>query len=44
MMVTNKDIVKAALMGAIATHGVDYVVEYWDEILAGKLEALSVVG
>jgi hypothetical protein len=42
-MTTNKDIVKAALAGAFATKGVDYVVEHWDEIMARIQELLMVV-
>ena len=42
-MATNKDVVKAALAGAIATHGVDYVVNHWEDIVAAIMRALSAV-
>ncbi len=40
-MVTNKDIVKAALITAIVTHGIDYIIEHWQEILASITSALG---
>ena len=40
-MATNKDIIKAALMTAIVTHGIEYIIEHWSEILDAIVAALS---
>ena len=43
-MATNKDIIKAALASAIATSGINYIIEHWDEILANIMRALEAIG
>ncbi len=40
-MPTNKDIIKVALVSAIATHGVGWVIENWDWLLDTIINALS---